>query len=50
MSHPIRVIAIVGTLYIGLAAGQPQQDIGARARRKAHSLGKCIVARAKANA
>ncbi len=33
----------VGVLFIGLAAGQPEQDIGERARRKARRLGKKLV-------
>lgn len=34
----------IGNLYIGLAAGSPEQDIGDSARRKARKLGKRLVA------
>lgn len=36
---------IIGTLYIGLAAREPEQDIGERARGKARKLGKRLIAK-----
>jgi multimeric flavodoxin WrbA len=35
----------IGVLSIGLAAGEPKQDIGNRARRKARRLGRKLAAR-----
>jgi multimeric flavodoxin WrbA len=35
----------VGSLFIGLAAGDPKQDIGERARKKARRLGKQLASR-----
>lgn len=35
----------IGVLSIGLAAGEPKQDIGERARRKARRLGKKLAAK-----